>query len=113
MSVKCREEINTNLKGNVEQKETCNSKNLEHTLTSYISTQKIKADSHQPISPRQHFTGTDMQPILSTSILPNQNASVKSKKEATSIRAVTDSFIHFIIICKSENDFLVNIQIER
>ena len=71
MSVKCREEINTNLKENVEQNETCHSKNFEHTLSSYISTKKIKADSHQPISQRQHFTGTDMQPILSTSILPD------------------------------------------
>ena len=104
MSVKCREEINTNLKGNVEQKETCHSKNLEHTLTSYISTQKIKADSHQPISPRQHFTGTDMQPILSTSILPNQNALVKSKKEATSIELSTSDFSNSSGDCIASED---------
>ena len=102
MSVKCREELNTNEKARVEEKEFCRSKNQRPSSTIYIPTQKTRIDEALPGNPQQTFTSTDMQPIHSKVILPNQDDLIKTNKEATRVELSTSDFSN------SSGDFMAS-----
>ena len=102
MSVKCREELNTNEKARVEEKEFCRSKNQRPSSTIYIPTQKTRIDEALPGNPQQTLTSTDMQPIHSKVILPNQDDLIKTNKEATRVELSTSDFSN------SSGDFMAS-----